>query len=75
LEDDELNAVMMKNLTAITASHLKRDAKEDKKKLMLSRLAPEAAKRFDLLSARDQDNSDPRMNPFIKELLSDKDAQ
>jgi hypothetical protein len=44
---------MMKNLTTITASHLKRDTKEDKKKSMLSRLAPEAAKLFELLSARD----------------------
>jgi hypothetical protein len=52
---------MIKNLTAITASHLKRDAKEDKKRLMLSRLAPEAAKLFDLLSAKDWGDSDPKI--------------
>jgi hypothetical protein len=74
-EDNNLNAVMMKNLTAITALHLKRDAKEDKKKSMLSGLAPEAAKLFKLLSARDWDDSNPRINPFVQELLSDKDTQ
>jgi hypothetical protein len=69
------NTVMIKILTAIMASHLKRDANEDKKKLMLSRLAPEAAKLFDLLSARDWNNSDPKMNSFVKDLISDKDSQ
>jgi hypothetical protein len=39
-DDEHLNIIMIKNLTAITASHLKRDAKEDTKKPMLSRLAP-----------------------------------
>jgi hypothetical protein len=63
---------MMKNLTAITASHLKRDAKEDKKKSMLSRLAPEAAKLFDLLSAKDWRDSNPRINRFVKDLVADK---
>jgi hypothetical protein len=72
--DEELNSVMMKNLTAITASHLKRDAREDKKKSMLSRLAPEAAKLFDLLSARDWRDSNPRMNRFVKDLVADKDS-
>jgi hypothetical protein len=74
-DDDRLNSVMIKNLTAITASHLKRDAKEDRKKSMLSRLAPEAAKLFDLLSARNWNDSEPRMNPFVKDLISDKDPQ
>jgi hypothetical protein len=36
-EDGNLNMmVMMKNLTAITTLHLKSDAKEDKKKSMMS---------------------------------------
>jgi hypothetical protein len=65
---------MIKNLTAITASHLKRDAKEDKKRSMLSRLAPEAATLFDFLSAKDWNDSDPKMNPFLKDLISDKDS-
>jgi hypothetical protein len=65
---------MIKNLTAITASHLKREAKEDKKRSMLSRLAPEAAKLFDLLSAADWDGSDPKMTPFTEDLISDKDS-
>jgi hypothetical protein len=65
---------MIKNLTAITASHLKRDAKEDKKRSMLSRLAPEAAKLFDLLSAKDWGDSDPKMNSFLRDLISDKDS-
>jgi hypothetical protein len=65
---------MIKNLTAITASHLKRDAKEDRKRSMLSRLAPEAAKLFDLLSAADWDDSAPKMNSFMKDLISDKDS-
>jgi hypothetical protein len=50
----------MKNLTAITASQLKRDAKEDKKKSMLSRLAPEAKNKiFDLFLASDWEGRDP----------------
>jgi hypothetical protein len=66
---------MIKNLTAVTTSHLKRDAKEDKKQSMLSCLAPEAAKLFDLLSARDWNDSDPKMNLFVKDLISAKDSQ
>jgi hypothetical protein len=65
----------MRNLTAITASHLERDVRADKKKSMLSRLAPEAAKLFDMLSARDWEDSSPRMNAFVKDLISDKDSQ
>jgi hypothetical protein len=66
---------MIKNLTTITASHLKRDAKEDRKRSMLSRLAPEAAKLFDLLSAKDWNNSGPKtMSPFLKDLISNKDS-
>jgi hypothetical protein len=61
-------------LTASTAAHIKRDAKEDKKRSMLSRLAPEAAKLFDLLSARDWDDSNLKMNPFLRDLISDKDS-
>jgi hypothetical protein len=74
-EDEHMNTIMIKNLTAITASHLKRDAKEDRKKSMLSRLAPEAAKLFDLLSAKDWNDEDPRMNSFMRDLISDKDSQ
>ena len=65
---------MIDNLTAITASHLKADAKADKKKSMLSRLAPEAAKLFDLLSARDWKDYSPKMNSFAKDIVSDKDS-
>jgi hypothetical protein len=57
---------MIKNLTAVTASHLKRDAKEDKKRLMLSGLAPEAAKFVDLLSGKDWNGSKPKMNLFLR---------
>jgi hypothetical protein len=74
-EDDHLNAAMMRNLTAITASHLRRDVRADQKKSMLSRLAPEAAKLFDMLSARDWEESAPKMNAFVKDLISDKDSQ
>jgi hypothetical protein len=56
---------MMRNLTAITASHLRRDVRADQKKSMLSRLAPEAAKLFDMLSARDWEESAPKMNAFV----------
>ena len=74
-EDEGINTAMMRNLTAITDQQLKRDTKEDKKKSMLSRLLPEAAKLFDLLSAKDWSNSRPKMNPFMKDLCSDKDSQ
>jgi MarR-like DNA-binding transcriptional regulator SgrR of sgrS sRNA len=70
-EDKNLNTVMMKNLTAITASHLKRDTKES----MLSQLmAPEGKRLFDLLSASDWEDSDPKMNTFVKGLVFDKDS-
>jgi hypothetical protein len=65
---------MSKKLTAIMAVHLKRDAKEDKKRSMLSRLAPEVAECFDLLSAKDWSNFDPKMNFFLRELISNKDS-
>jgi hypothetical protein len=38
-----MEMAMMRNLTAMTASALKRDTREDRKKLMLSRLSLEAA--------------------------------
>jgi hypothetical protein len=66
---------MTDNLTAITASHLRADEKAEKKKSMLSRLAPEAAKLFDLLSAKDWKDSHPKMNRHVKNLVSDRDPQ
>jgi hypothetical protein len=66
---------MIKNVMAITASHLKRDANKDKTKLMLSCLTPKVTKRFDLLLARNWNKSNPKMNPFVKDLISDKDSQ
>ena len=73
--DDDMEMVMMRNLTAMTASALKRDAREDRKKSMLSRLSPEAAKLFSLLSAQDWQHKDPKLNSFMKQLVSDKDSQ
>jgi hypothetical protein len=42
---------MIQNLAAMTASQLKRDLRDKKKKSMLLRLSPEAGKLFDLLAA------------------------
>jgi hypothetical protein len=66
---------MIDNIQAITASHLRADAKAEKKKSMLSRLAPEAAGMFVLLSAEDWNDSRPKMNRFVKDLVSDRDSQ
>jgi hypothetical protein len=74
-EDDNIEMVMMKNLTAMIASALKRDAREVLKKSMRSRLSPEAAKVFSLLSAQDWQHKDPNLNSFMKRLISDKDSQ
>jgi hypothetical protein len=66
---------MNKKLTAITASNLKRDIKEDKKRSMLSRLALQAVKLFDLLLAtKEWSSSDPKMNLFLRDLISNKDS-
>jgi hypothetical protein len=74
-ENDNMEMVMMRNLTAMTASALKRDAREDRKKSMLSRLLPEAARLFSLLSAQDWQHKDPQLNRFMKQLIADKDSQ
>lgn len=66
---------MMRNLSAMTASALRRDEREVQKKSMLSRLSPEAAKLFPLLSAQDWEHKEPRLNSFMKQLVSDKDSQ
>jgi hypothetical protein len=65
---------MIKNLTAMTAAQLKKDAREERKKSMLSRLSPEAAKLFELLAARDWRDEHPRMTKFVKNLVSDRDS-
>jgi hypothetical protein len=70
-----MEMVMMRNLTAMTASALKRDAREDRKKSMLSLLSPEAARLFSRLSAQDWLHKDPKLNRFMKQLISDKDLQ
>ena len=57
---------MMRNLSAMTASALRRDEREVQKKSMLSRLSPEAAKLFPLLSAQDWEHKEPRLNSFMK---------
>ena len=65
---------MIDIIQAITASHLRADAAEQKKS-MLSQLAPEAAGMFVLLSAKDWNHSSPKMNRFVKDLVSDRDSQ
>jgi hypothetical protein len=69
-----MEMAMMRNLTAMTSAALKRDKREDKRKSMLSRLSPEAARLFSLLSAQDWHDKDPKLNPFMRQLVSDKDS-
>jgi hypothetical protein len=57
---------MIRNLTAMTASQLKKDLRDERKKSMLSRLSPEAGKLFNLLAARDWDNKNPRILKSMK---------
>jgi hypothetical protein len=66
---------MIRNLAAMTASQLKRDSRDEKKKSMLSRLSPEAGKLFDLLAARYWDDENPQMSRSMKDLVSDRDSQ
>jgi hypothetical protein len=66
---------MIRNLAAMTASQLKRDSRDKKKKPMLSRLSPKAGKLFDLLAARDWDDKNPQMSRSMKDLVSDRDSQ
>jgi hypothetical protein len=70
-----LNKTMIRNLTAMTASQLKKDLRDERKKSMLSRLSPEAGKLFKLLAARDWKDKNPKMSASMKDLVSDKDAQ
>jgi hypothetical protein len=66
---------MIRNLAAMTASQLKRDSRDEKKKSMLLRLSPEAGKLFDLLAARDWDDENPKMSRSMRDLVSDRDSQ
>jgi hypothetical protein len=69
-----MEMVMMGNLTAMTSAALRRDKQEDKRKLILSRLPPEAARLFSLLLAQDWQHIDPKLNAFMRQLLSDNDS-
>jgi hypothetical protein len=65
---------MMKNLAAMTASQLDKDTRKERKRSMLSKLAPEASDMFTALSAKDWYDEDPKMNQFMKRLVEDKDS-
>ena len=58
----------------MTASQLKRDQKEDKKKSMLSRLSPEGGTLFKLLSAKNWKDGNPKLPAFTKKILEDRDS-
>jgi hypothetical protein len=66
---------MIRNLAAMTASQLKKETRDEKKKSMLLRLLPEAGKLFDLLAAQDWGDKNPKMSRSMKDLVSDRDSQ
>jgi hypothetical protein len=70
-----MEMVMMRSLSAVTASALSRDKREGKKKMMRLQLSLEAAKLFLLLPAQDWQHKALRLNSFMKLLVSDKDSQ
>jgi hypothetical protein len=59
---------MIRSLEAMTSSQIKRDHREDKKKSMLSRLAPEAGSLFMLLSAKSWKDTSPKLLNLTKSL-------
>jgi hypothetical protein len=65
---------MIRSLQAMTESQLRRDKKEDKKKSMLSRLAPEAGSLFKLLSARNWRDTELKLPALTKTILQDRDS-
>jgi hypothetical protein len=73
-DERDLNKAMIRSLQAMTSSQIKRDRKEDKKKSMLSRLAPEAASLFTLLSAKSWKDTDPKLPELTKKILEDRDS-
>ena len=69
----DLNKAMMKSLQAMTSSQLKSDQREDKKKLMLSRLTPKTGNLSRLLSAKDWRDANPNLPDLTKKILEDCD--
>jgi hypothetical protein len=65
---------MVGSLQAVTSLQLKRDQKEDKKKLMPSRLSPEGGSLFKLLSAKNWKDRNPKLPAFTKKILEDRDS-
>jgi hypothetical protein len=65
---------MIRSLEAMTSSQIKRDHREDKKKSMLSRLAPEAGSLFMLLSAKSWKDTSPKLLDLTKKILEERDS-
>jgi hypothetical protein len=64
----------MQNLTAVTTSTIERNNREDGRKSMLARYSPEQANLFKALSAQDWHDHHPKINDFMKSILSERDA-
>jgi hypothetical protein len=69
-DDRDLNKAMIRNLAAMTASQLKKDSRDKRKKAMILMLSPKAGKLFDLLAGRNWDDKNP-----MKDLVSNRDSQ
>jgi hypothetical protein len=65
-------AALVQNINAITVRQLEERDRERKKASMLNALGSESQKLFILLSAKDWDDTKPRLNSFMRELVSDK---
>jgi hypothetical protein len=72
-EPDRLSNALIKHVKAMTNSMLKSIGQEDLKKSMLSRLSGEAADLYILLSAKDWNDTKPRIHTFARQILADKD--
>jgi hypothetical protein len=67
------NAIIASHVAKLTEAQLEDKRRDERKRSMLSRLSPEQAALFKLISARDWEDYDPVINPFTTKLIEDKD--
>jgi hypothetical protein len=72
LSSKEVAAALVQNINAITVKQVEEKERERKKALMLHVLGSESQKLFILLSTKDWDDKKPKLDIFMRELVSNK---
>jgi hypothetical protein len=72
---EDLRVEVMQSLVEMSRFQRKAYKRDSRKKSMLNRLPEEQVKLYTLLSARDWHDTNPKINSFTEDLLSDRDPE